>query len=668
MKDEFTVAQNEAITHKMGPALILAGPGSGKTLVITQRTKYLIEECAVSPGNVLVITFTRAAALEMKERFLKLSGGIKGVSFGTFHAIYFKILRYAYNYNSENIIPEDVKYQYIKEIIGNLNLEIDDEDEFCAGIINEISSVKGDMIQLEHYYSKNCPDDVFNKIYSAYDEKLKASNKIDFDDMLLLCYQLLKQRQDILSIWQKKYKYILVDEFQDINRIQYEIIKMLALPENNLFIVGDDDQSIYRFRGARPEIMLNFSKDYPECRQILLDKNFRSGKRIVDASKKLIKNNTRRFKKDINAYNDFNGDIEYIEFDTPHSENKHIVDEIIKYRNDNIPYGNIAILFRTNRQPVFLVDKLMEYNIPFYMKDSINNIYEHWIAKNIYAYINLALGGRQRSDLYQIMNRPKRYISRNAVEDREFDFGELYDFYRDKEYMADILSKFEYDLKMISKMNPYAAISYIRQVVGYDDYLKEYADYRRMKSQELLEVADEIMEASKEFKTFREWNEHIIEYTAQLKKQANRDDDKKEKICLSTMHSSKGLEYDVVFIIDANEGITPHEKSVLDEDIEEERRMFYVAVTRARHRLHVYSIKERFNKQMEVSRFVGEMLYDIDEFKEGVRVLHKKYGSGIIKKVADNKIIIYFEKLRKELIFDTKFAVSNRIIKKQDEV
>ena len=282
MKKQFSDAQSKAINHYTGPCLVLAGPGSGKTLVITHRTKNLIQNYQVNPSNILVITFTKAAATEMQERFDKLMDGQKlPVSFGTFHAVFFKILKYAYNYRAENILREDMKYRIIKELVDRENLDLEDEKEFIASIIAEIGNVKGDMIDIENYYSSNCSDEVFRRIYKGYDDRLRRKNMLDFDDMLIMCYELFRARKDILSAWQNKYQFILIDEFQDINRVQYEVMKMLAEPQNNLFIVGDDDQSIYRFRGARPEIMLNFEKDYPGSKRIVLDENYRCSGAVV---------------------------------------------------------------------------------------------------------------------------------------------------------------------------------------------------------------------------------------------------------------------------------------------------------------------------------------------------------------------------------------------------
>lgn len=304
----FTKSQSEAIRHVDGPLLVLAGPGSGKTTVVTKRVQYLVQDCSISPSSILVITFTKAAATEMKERFTRLMeqqaqppGGYGNVSFGTFHAVFFNILKLSYGFTVANIITEETRRQYLKESVDRMKLEIDDENEFLTGIAGEISLIKNERVELEHYFSKNCSEEVFRKIYEGYEERKKRARLIDFDDMLVYTWELLSKRRDILSAWQKKYQYILVDEFQDINRLQYDILRLLAEPENNLFIVGDDDQSIYRFRGARPEIMLNFRKDYPQSGQVLLNDNFRSTTQIVEAAGRVIARNKTRFPKNIIA-------------------------------------------------------------------------------------------------------------------------------------------------------------------------------------------------------------------------------------------------------------------------------------------------------------------------------------------------------------------------------
>jgi DNA helicase-2/ATP-dependent DNA helicase PcrA len=481
--------------------------------------------------------------------------------------------------------------------------------------------------------------------------------------MLVLCYELLTERQDILGIWQKKFQYILIDEFQDINKVQYDIIKLLARPEDNLFIVGDDDQSIYRFRGAKPEIMLNFHKDYPESEQILLDTNYRSTQKIVDYAAILVKNNTKRFPKSIQAANPGGHDITIKVFKELKEQNSMVVADILQYFRDGMSFSEMAVLFRTNTQPRALIEKLMEYNVPFQMKDRIPNIYDHWIAENIIAYIKLAMGNRDRSLFLHIANRPKRYLNRECFEDSQVEFLKLREYYRDKDWMIDRIDKLEYDLGLLKGMNPYAAINYIRKGIGYEEYLTEYAVYRRIKVEELLETLNELQETSRAYKTFEEWFLHIEEYKLELKKQAeNLKKRNMDCVTMATMHSSKGLEYRTVFIIDANEGITPHRKAMVEADMEEERRLFYVAMTRAKEYLHIYAVKERYNKELSCSRFVGELLIDRDKIKPGAKVNHKTFGEGMIKSVNEGKITIYFDKLKKERTMDLEFCIQNMLI------
>ncbi|MBS6643806.1 MAG: ATP-dependent helicase [Clostridiaceae bacterium] len=597
----------QAVRHFQGPCLIIASPGSGKTTVITHRTRQLIEECGVNPSNILVITFTKAAAGEMKDRFNRLTQN-QGypVSFGTFHAIFFRILKYAYRYDASSIVREEQRIRYIKELIDKEDLEIEDENEFISAILSEISAVKGEMIKLDYYYSKNCPEEVFKRLYDGYEAKMRRANLIDFDDMMVMCYELFTQRKDILQAWQKKYQYILIDEFQDINKVQYEIVKMLAAPENNLFIVGDDDQSIYRFRGARPEIMLGFEKDYPGTKKIILNVNYRCCRPIVEAADRLIRCNKVRFPKDIDMKKQTGKPVVTKRWETPRDETLGIVKEIQDYIAGGYEMTDIAVLFRTSLEPRLLIEKCMEYNIPFRMKDSLPNLYNHWISQNILNYIKIAAGSLERSRVLQVINRPNRYISRDSMEMPVVSWEAVKSYYQDKGWMVERIEQLEYDLKMIRKMAPTAAVNYIRKAVGYDEYLKEYAEFRRMKPEELYEVADQLQESAAGFKTFDDWAAHIKEYGEQLVLQAQQREASVDGITLMTMHASKGLEFKIVYILDANEGITPHQKAVLDADIEEERRMFYVAMTRAKERLHIYYVKERYGKKQDVSRFIEE--------------------------------------------------------------
>ncbi len=635
---DFNKAQMTALEHRDGPMMVLAGPGSGKTTVITHRIKRLLE-AGVDPSGILVITFTKAAAAEMKERFLKLAreedakrkltgpgDGLRSagqnakrdgrisleaagtrVSFGTFHSVFYHILKWAYRFPAGNVISGEEKRQYFKKFLDESEMEVEDEAEFISSIINEISYVKGERLDLKYYYSQNCPEEWFKKLYDGYDEMLKQTGKIDFDDMLVMCHELFTERKDILAAWQKKFRYILVDEFQDINLLQYQVVRMLALPENNLFIVGDDDQSIYRFRGAKPEIMLGFEKNFPGTKRVLLGTNYRSTKEIVETSLKLIGHNKVRFEKKLEPFRGSGRPVDFRVFDNPGHEMDTVAQSIRAYHDAGYAWNEIAVLFRTGANSGLMAERLMGYNIPFKLRDVIPNLYSHWIAKDLFAYMEIAAGSRKRSDFYRIMNRPNRYFSRDAFDTPTVSFDRLKSFYQDRDWMEDRICDLEADLRAMSRLKPVAAVNYIRKVIGYDDYLRSYAEFRRMKPEELFETADKLAESAAEFETFEAWKEHAARYEEELKKQSLEEtEEAKDRVTLSTMHSAKGLEYPVVFVVDVNEGIVPHHKAGLTADIEEERRLFYVALTRAKDRLHVAAVRERYHRKTDVSRFIEE--------------------------------------------------------------
>lgn len=604
---EFNREQQQAMEHKDGPMLVLAGPGSGKTEVIIRRTRKLIQDYQVAPSSILVVTFTKAAAGQMRERFLHLCGVEKSqVTFGTFHGIFYGILRQAYGITSANIASEEIKYQILRQILQNSSMQVEDENDLLESLAREISTVKNGRIPLSHYYSASCPDEEFRKIYETYEKRLHGKRLLDFDDLLVYCYQLFQKHPDILQAWQKKFRYILIDEFQDVNQLQYDIVRLLALPENNLFLVGDDDQSIYRFRGARPEIMLQIPKDFPQLQQVILKQNYRCTGEIVEKSQNVIRWNDARYAKQLFTKNDKGKLIEIRTFENESEETTWLLKQIQKDLAEGCPHKEIAILFRTNHNCRMTVERLMEYNIPFTMRDVLPNLYEHWLAKNMVAYMHLAMGGRERKDFLAIMNRPNRYLSREAFYEKEVPFEILYQFYEGKEWMCDRIEKFEHDLKMMKNMAPFAAINYIRYGIGYDEFLKEYAQYRKIKVEELYDLLREIQESAKGYKTFQEWFDSMDVYKEKLKEQSEKVR-QQEGIVVSTLHSAKGLEFERVYILDVNEGCMPYQKAILDPEIEEERRMFYVGMTRAKKELHLYAVEERFGKKMEPSRFLVEL-------------------------------------------------------------
>ena len=601
--------QRQAVSHRDGPMLVLAGPGSGKTLVLTWRVRYLTEVCHINPGEILVITFTRAAAREMKARYLRMTGAEDTkVSFGTFHAVFFQILKLAYGYRSENILREEEKYRFLREAVLKQKLEPDDEAELLSAIASEISRVKNERPELSAYKATSCDAKSFLAIYNDYDNRLRRSGKIDFDDMLGYCYELLKERPDILRAWQRKFRYILVDEFQDINQLQYDIVRMLAAPEDNLFIVGDDDQSIYRFRGAKPQIMLHFEEDYPAARRVLLDTNYRCTGAIVEGAGRVIGHNKERFPKDIRAAKEKGPAILTHLFKNQEEEYACILDKIKLWKERGGSYGDIAVLFRTNTQPRKLVEELISEGIPFRMRDSLPNLYDHWIVRDVFTYLHMAKGSLKRSDFLQIMNRPKRYIGRDCLEEEEISWEALLSWYEDRPWVCERIVKLRKDLKLAGRLSPSGALHYIRHGIGYEEYLQEYAQYRGRNPEELLAVLEELSELAKGFATLAQWEEHIARVREELARQAKERNENPDSVSLSTMHSSKGLEYRIVFLIDANEGITPHRRTVFEEDMEEERRLFYVAMTRAKELLYLFSVKKLYGKKAERSRFVEELL------------------------------------------------------------
>lgn len=589
--------------------LTLAGPGSGKTAVITGRVYNLIRNCGVTPSSILVVTFTRAAAREMKERFLRLAGPkAAGVTFGTFHGVFYGILRQVYRIGGENILIEDRRRALIRELIQAYVRDIEDETDLMDSISREISTIKNGRIELKNYYSASCSRENFQKIYQGYQQTLKKKRLLDFDDIMLYCYELFLKRPDILSLWQKKFQYILIDEFQDINKLQYDIVRMLAKPEDNLFIVGDDDQSIYRFRGAMPEIMLNFRKDYPEARQVLLNVNYRCSRPILRQAMKVIGNNEQRFKKELTAAKQDGPPVHLRTFENPEEELSHLMEELSGAKEKGQDLSGTALLFRTNIGSRPAVEKLMEYNLPFQMRDSLPNLYEHFIARDIMAYFRIICGSRSRSDFLQVMNKPNRYISREALYETQVSFEALYSFYEEKEWMCDRIERLERDLHVMKDMLPFAAVNYIRFAVGYEEYLRSYAEYRHIRPEELYEILNEVQDTTRGFKSFADWFSHVEEYSQQLKEQSQQQKLRGDGVTVSTLHSVKGLEYDTVYILDVNEGNIPYHKAQQESEIEEERRMFYVGMTRARTNLYIYSVRERHGKKQESSRFVEEIL------------------------------------------------------------
>ena len=569
----------------------------------------------VRPEEILVITFTKYAAWEMKNRTRSICGPSSyAVTFGTFHGIYYGILKWAYRLNQSNLLSDEEKYRILREILPGIDWdqepEADEEKDYLQELAIEIGNVKNNCMDIEEYEPVKYTTEKFRKLYRTYEETKKKYRKIDFEDMLIQCRDLFMKRPDILKKWQEKFQYILVDEFQDVNQAQYDVVRMLAAPQDNLFVVGDDDQSVYGFRGAKPGIMKEFMKDYPKARQILLDVNYRSSGYIVKGALLVIGNNKIRFEKKIEAFRKPDETVHVQEVKDPVQEAEYVLERIREYREKGVSYTEMAVLYRTNVDARAMSELMTEYQIPFVMKEHLNNIYEHFIALDMISYLRLSQGEYDRKYFLQIANRPNRYLTRESMKTGNVSYESLRRYYRDKDWMVDRIDQLEWDMKMICDKTPYAAIQYIRKRMGYDEFLKEYAAYRKISSEDLFAVLEEIWQNSKGYGTIKEWFEHIESYGKMLKEQ-NKKNGEKEGVNLMTMHAAKGLEFDTVFVIETNEGSCPYKKATANEEIEEERRLFYVAMTRAKRKLVISYVKEKNGKDLLPSRFVSELLLNV---------------------------------------------------------
>lgn len=606
----FNENQIKAVSHKKGPAMVLAGPGSGKTTIITHRIKKLIES-GVLPEKILVVTFTKTAAIHMQKKFFHIMQGedwIRGsypVSFGTFHSVFFRILKLTNNYRGENILGEREKFQILREIVLRKKIEASNMNDFLHNISSEISKVKSNMTDTNSFEPQCCNQETFQCVFEEYQRVLSYEQKIDFDDMLFKCYELFQEKPKILERWQQNFEYILIDEFQDINFVQYKVIKMLAFPQNNLFVVGDDDQSIYGFRGACPELMFQFEQDFVGYEKIILNKNYRSSKKIVEMSERLICNNSHRYEKNMQA--DFAGEVEpeVKLFKTQFEELEYVVQKIKKLKCEGVAESEIAILVRNNSQVPEIQKFLYNREITANGGHGKKFIYESIVAKDIISYVKAALNYqsieiRENQDLIYILNKPVRYISRHILAQENMNFHKLKETYGQSPEVKKNIEKLEFDLQLLSKLKPAAAVLYIEKGIGYEKYLTDYAKEKHIRISVLRKHLEEIKNDCCQYDTLQSWMKGIVE--------TDEENIEADNIKIMTMHSAKGLEFETVFIVDANQGIIPTSKAVRNRDYEEERRAFYVAVTRAKKILGVYAVTENLGCRVEPSMFLNEMI------------------------------------------------------------
>ncbi len=612
--------------HADGPAMVLAGPGSGKTFVTVHRIQRLITSQGVDPAHILVITFTKAAAMEMQQRFLGLMGEENlPVRFGTFHAVFYHILKQSAQYREYTIITETEKRKLVRDIIHNhkrfaylqeedieeiitavSRYKIREAEERLLGTENKESAGLGtgasERNRLEKADSRigKMEGEDFLFLLEEYQGWLAEIYKFDFDDLLTACLRLLREDPGTLSHWQTQFGHILVDEFQDISPIQYEIVRMLAAPENNLFVVGDDDQSIYGFRGASPDSMKRFLADFPHAKRILLDVNFRCHRDIVQAAARVIAENRSRIPKEILAVHENGMGVQICRAESEEALRKTVVEMLGREHREGT-LAECAMICRTNLECGFWAQTLHEAEIPYMMREKPGNRFNHFVIRDICAYLALGQGDHARRHFLRVMNRPVRYMRRDSLPETKVNRDALTRYYADKPLIQERVQKLYRDLDCLSKKRVHLQIHYIRKVIGYEDYLSE--KYGAKKAQELIRTAEEFEAFSRQFSSVQEMKAYMEHYAEVLK-----EPEKSAKgLQLMTMHASKGLEFGTVFVPECNEGKIPSDRPKTAAEIEEERRMFYVAMTRAKNRLCLFYHEGKTGKDTP-SRFLKPLL------------------------------------------------------------
>lgn len=674
--DELNEKQQEAVKKTEGPLLILAGAGSGKTKVLTTKVAYLIENMDVSPYNILAITFTNKAATEMKERLHSLIGEKAGyIQVSTFHSFGLKILRENYEklgYSSNfSIMDSDDSLSIIKKILKDFNL--DSKMYNPTAIRHKISGCKNEIISPSEYdkYAISEFEKIVLKVYQKYEETLKRNNAIDFDDLLILPLKLFREHSSILEKYQQRFQYILIDEYQDTNEAQYILTKMISAKYRNICCVGDNDQSIYSFRGANYRNILNFEKDYKDATIIKLEQNYRSTSTILDAANSVIKHNKER--KDKNLWSDKKeGEkVSYFRAFNERDEAFYVIREIKKLINNGIDYENIAVLYRTNAQSRIMEEELLKENIPYRVVGSFY-FYSRKEIKDLIAYLRLIHNENDNISLTRVINTPKRGIGLKTISNinlkadmNNISMFEAIDSGKELEFKQLILK-----LKEISKeLTLTELVEKILEVTGIK---KELEDEKTLEAEIRLENLEEFKSITKSFEEKNgviSLEDFLLEIS--LVSDVNEYKDNKNRISLMTVHSVKGLEFDYVFVIGMEEGIFPHINSLMDNsEIEEERRLCYVAITRAKEKLHLVNARMRtlFGKEQAnpSSRFLSEIDNNLLEknFKDekdekiekkeyfhdeevdyqvGDFVYHDVFGQGKVVEVTNTLISIAFK-------------------------
>ena len=670
--DALNKNQKEAVNFKNGPCLVLAGAGSGKTKVLTERIIKLIES-GVSPFNILAITFTNKAAKEMRDRIsIKLNNVANDIFVGTFHSFGLKIIRENYKDlgfdKNISIIDREDMNSILKKILKELNIDV--KQIPVKYVINKISFAKNENLTPEEYskFMKGYIDETVIKVYSKYTSVLKKNNSVDFDDLLVLPLQLFKNNKEILEKYQERYKYILVDEYQDTNTVQYDLCKVLASKYKNIFVVGDIDQSIYRWRGANFENILNFEKDYKDAKLIILEENYRSTKNILDAANSVVKNNVKRKEKNLISTKEVGEKIKYIRCYSEVDEAKEVVEEIKKLILSGKKYSDIGILYRTNAQSRVIEEALLKENIPYKVVGSYY-FYNRKEIKDLIAYLTLIYNHKDNESLERIINVPKRKIGNKTIEKIRNDANEkgisMFEAINDG-IAIDFKNLI---LKLTEESKNVNLSDLIDKILNWSGMRKELETIGGIDSEIRLENLEEFKSIALAFEEREIYSlEEFLENIA-LVSDFGQYKDVEDCVNVMTLHSAKGLEFDVVFLTGMEENVFPHFRSIDNEDeLEEERRLCYVGITRAKEKLYLLNTKRRTlygrTDMNAPSRFISEIssellesnetvinktcsndMYDDDrnsELKVGDKVKHVKYGYGIVVQIEGSIASIAF--------------------------
>ncbi|CAG7584837.1 ATP-dependent DNA helicase PcrA [Peptoniphilus tyrrelliae] len=663
--------QREALLATEGPLLILAGAGSGKTKVVTSKIAYLIEELNVPSWKILAITFTNKAAKEMKDRVQKLiDRDISSMWIGTFHSICVRILRrnierIGYNGNF-TIYDRDDQITVVKEAIAELSI---DRDIYKPrAIINDISNIKSEGISPIEYIEANKNNffkENLGKIYNLYEKKLRKNNALDFDDLLIKTVDILKSKEDIRDFYRDKFEYIFVDEYQDTNKIQYELIKLIAGAKPNLTVVGDNDQSIYKWRGADINNILNFHKDFPGAKIVKLEQNYRSSQKILDVANQVIEHNTSRIEKNLWTSRDEGKDVVYREFPHSNEEEYGVVNKIIALNYKGEEFKDMAILYRTNAQSRGFEEALVRERIPYKIVGGLK-FYDRMEVKDVLAYLRILNNTDDNVSLARIINRPKRGIGDTSLSDL-LDYADenrlsLYDVITNIDDFEDLnlrarknIKEFGSILKILKDRAENLSIGKLFEEVLYESgYVNDLKNQNTIEAKTRLENIEELHSNIMEYD--REGVE-LSEYLNTLSLLSDVDKTSEDTgVNLMTLHAAKGLEFSTVFLVGLEEGLFPTSRALeSEEEVEEERRLCYVGVTRACNNLFISSSRTRsmYGKLTPAkrSRFIEEMegkieiiedkkreLLEIRDYnEENTSVTRPKKFFGMDKKVETNK-------------------------------